>query len=123
MTPPSPRSSKPVQGEIWLVRFDSSTGAELGKTRPAVVLNLPAIGRLPLRLVVPVTEWKPPYAAAPWLVYLKPVKGNGLSKESAADAFQVKSLSTDRFESRLGVVTADQLEQISAAIALCVGAA
>jgi mRNA interferase MazF len=97
-------------------------GAEIAKVRPAVVVNLTAVGKLPLRIVVPVTEWKPAYALAPWLVYLKPTKGNGLSKESAADAFQVKSVSLERFISRAGVVTANELEQISAAIALCVGA-
>ena len=104
------------------MRFDPVTGAEIAKTRPAVVLNLPAVGKLPLRIVVPITEWKPAYAVAPWLVYLKPTKANGLSKDSAGDAFQVKSVSVDRFISRAGAVTADQLEQISAAVALCVGA-
>lgn len=122
MTLPSPKTNVPVRGEIWMVRFDPVTGAEMGKTRPAVVINLPAVGKLPLRIVVPITEWKPAYAVAPWLVYLKPAKTNGLSKDSAADAFQVKSVSIDRFVSKAGGVTADQLEQISAAVALCVGA-
>ena len=58
----------------------------------------------------------------PWLVNLKPTKGNGLSKESAADCFQVKSVSLKRFVSKLGEVRADDIEEISAAIALCVGA-
>jgi mRNA-degrading endonuclease toxin of MazEF toxin-antitoxin module len=35
----------------------------------------------------------------------------------------VKSLSLERFRTRLGVVTADEVEQIAAAVALCVGAA
>lgn len=122
MTSPSPKTNVPTRGEIWMVRFDPVTGAEIAKTRPAVVVNLPAVGKLPLRIVVPITEWKPAYAATPWLIYLKPSKANGLSKDSAADAFQVKSVSIQRFVSKAGIVTADQIEQISAAIALCVGA-
>jgi mRNA interferase MazF len=55
-------------------------------------------------------------------VYLKSSQRNGLKKESAADCFQVKSLSLERFESLMGVLTADEIEQISAAVALCVGA-
>lgn len=32
-------SSEPSRGEIWLVRFEPSQGAEIDKTRPAVVVN------------------------------------------------------------------------------------
>src|SRR5208337_3708779 len=39
--------STPKRGEVWLVRFDPSAGAEIRKVRPAVVVNLDAIGRLP----------------------------------------------------------------------------
>jgi mRNA interferase MazF len=94
----------------------------MGKTRPAVVVNPPSVGRLPLRIVVPVTEWSAKYATVPWLVYLKPTNRNGLSKESAADCFQVKSVSVERFADKLGDVRANDIEEISAAIALCVGA-
>ena len=122
MTHPSSTISRPLRGEIWMVRFNPVTGAEIAKTRPAIVVNLAAIGKLPLRIVVPATEWKPTYAGVPWLVYLKPSKSNGLTKDSAADAFQVKSVSIQRFANKIGTVTADELEQISAAIALYVGA-
>ena len=104
-----------------MVDFDPPTGAEIGKTRPAVVISDDAIGRLPLRIVVPITEWDPRYASYPWLIHLRASKGNGLSKESAADAFQVKSVSEARLDKRLGVLTADEVEEFAAAIALCVG--
>jgi len=51
----------PKRGEIWLVDFDPSIGAEIRKVRPAVVVSLDTIGRLPLRMVVPITDWKPLY--------------------------------------------------------------
>lgn len=112
----------PIRGEIWLLRFDPAQQAEIGKTRPAVVVNPSSIGRLPLRIVVPVTEWNPKYAAVPWLVFLRPDRRNGLAKDSAADCFQVKSVSLGRFVKRLGALGADDVEEIGAAIALCVGA-
>ena len=37
----------PKRGEVWLVRFDPSAGAEIRKVRPAVVVNLDAIGAPP----------------------------------------------------------------------------
>ncbi len=42
----------PKRGEVWLVRFDPSAGAEIRKLRLAVGVNLDAIGRLPLRISV-----------------------------------------------------------------------
>ena len=115
-------TTEPARGEVWSIRFDPATGAEMGKIRPAVVVSLPSIGRLPLRIVVPLTAWEPHYASVPWLVYLKPAKQNGLSKKSAADCFQVKSVSLKRFIAKLGDLRAEDIEEISAAIALCVGA-
>jgi len=112
----------PTRGEVWWVHFDPSTGAEIQKTRTAVVMSVPGLGRLPLRIVVPITEWQARYASYPWMVNLPVSTRNGLSKESADDAFQVKSVSEGRFGSRIGSLTDAQLEEIAAAIALCVGA-
>ena len=114
-------TTKPRRGEVWLVNFDPSVGAEMQKRRPAVVMNVDSVGRLPLRIVVPVTDWKERYASFPWFVNLPPSSSNGLTKESGADAFQVKSLAETRLVQRLGVLTDAQLDAIAAAIALCVG--
>ena len=111
----------PVRGEVWLVDFDPAVGAEIRKARPAVVVNVDAIGRLPLRIVVPLTDWKPHYLHLPWFVEIPASSTNGLSKDSGADAFQVKSLSEHRFVRYLGDVTLPQLDEIVAAIGLCVG--
>lgn len=112
----------PSRGEVWLIDFDPAVGSEIRKIRPAVVVSLDAVGRLPLRLVVPVTDWKPQYASYPWFTELPADAANGLTKDSGADAFQTKSVALDRFVRPLGVVTAAQLDAIAAAIALCVGA-
>ena len=56
------KAPPPLRGEIWLVQFDPSVGAEIRKLRPAVVISLDAIGRLPLRIVVPLTDWQDPFA-------------------------------------------------------------
>ena len=112
---------RPSRGEVWMVRFNPQVGAEIEKLRPAVVISIDAVGRLPLRIVVPVTDWKPNYEMSPWLIHLKHAQTNGLSKESAADAFQVKSVSLQRFDRCIGRVSADQLDEIAQAVALCIG--
>ncbi len=111
-----------VRGEVWRIRFDPAEGDEIKKVRMAVVVSENAIGRLRLKIVVPITEWKPRYASFPWFVFLAPTPINGLTKDSGADAFQVKSVSETRFLDCLGEVTASELDNIANAIAICVGA-
>lgn len=109
------------RGDIWMIRFDPSEGDEIQKIRPAVVMTASGAGKMRLQIVVPITNWQPQFSRYFWMVQLTPDAQNGLSKDSAADAFQVKSLSVNRFQRKLGSVTTDQLDEISAAIALCVG--
>jgi hypothetical protein len=65
--------------------------------------------------------WKSDFGNLSWFVFLPAASENGLSKDSGADAFQVKSVSVTRFAPNLGEVTDAQIDEIAAAIALCVG--
>ena len=109
------------RGEIWLVWFDPSEGDEIRKVRPAVVMTAVSAGRIALHIVVPLTGWQPQFSNYSFVVPLIPSARNGLTKDSAAIAFQVKSVAVSRFQTRLGVITADEIDEIAAAIALCVG--
>ncbi|MFZ1401087.1 MAG: type II toxin-antitoxin system PemK/MazF family toxin [Candidatus Promineifilaceae bacterium] len=106
------------RGEIWLINLDPTIGAEIRKSRPAIIVNDDAVGILPLKVVVPITDWKERYAVAPWMSKLNPDAENGLSKPSAADAFQVRSLSQERFVRRLGKLSPENLQTISQALAV-----
>ena len=55
------------QGEIWLIDLDPTKGAELQKIRPAIIVNNNVMGKLPLKIVVPITDWKDRYNIAPWM--------------------------------------------------------
>ena len=46
----------PKVGEIWLVNLDPTVGAEIQKTRSAIVISFDYVGKLPLKLVVPITD-------------------------------------------------------------------
>ena len=104
------------QGEIWLVSLDPSVGAEIKKTRPAVIVNDNTLGRLPLKIIVPITDWKDRYSIAPWMVKIVPDKKNGLSKESSADCFQIRSVAEERCVKKLGLVDLDIMDKIRKAI-------
>jgi len=84
-------------------------------------VSVAAVGRLPLRIVTPITEWKPAYARVPWFVYLDASAGHGLDKDSGADAFQVKTVALSRFTHRIGALSTQELRRLVAAIALCIG--
>ena len=112
----------PVKGEIWNVKFDPATGAEINKIRPAIVMNIAKAGRLPLRMVVPITSGNAGFRNLFWMVEIEADSSNGLSHDSFADAFQFKSVSVDRFHSQLGEIRSqDLLHEIASAIALCIG--
>jgi len=96
-------------------------GDEIQKTRNAVVISVDSVGRLALRTVVPITGWDSKYSQWPWMVPLTPTGQNGLTKISAADAFQVKSVSVERFQNRLGVLRSYKVKEVAAAVALCAG--
>jgi mRNA interferase MazF len=118
---PSTPTIIPQRGEIWWVDFDPTTGEEIKKTRPAVVITAPGMGRNQLKVIVPIIGWKPNYTKYLWMFKLAPSKSNGLTKESSADASQVKSVSIKRFGGKVGNVTADELDDILAAVALVIG--
>ncbi len=111
---------KPTRGEIWWVDLDPTRGSETSKTRPAVVVNTDAVSELPVRLVVPLTEWKDKHTEWIWRLPVVPSQTNGLTKKFAADALQIRCVSTERFKERMGRLEADFLAELSAAVALIV---
>jgi len=106
------------RGEVWLINLDPTVGAEIKKTRPAVIVNDDAVGILPLKVIVPITEWKDRYAVAPWMVRLEPDAESSLDKPSAADAFQVRSVAQERFVRRLGKLSEAAMREITGALAV-----
>jgi mRNA interferase MazF len=60
------------QSEIWLIDLDPTKGAEIQKKRPAIIVNDDRLGKLPLKIIVPVTDWKDRYDIAPWMVKIEP---------------------------------------------------
>jgi mRNA interferase MazF len=105
------------RGEIWRINLDPTVGAEIQKTRPAIIIiNDDNLGILPLRVIIPLTDWKDRYAAAPWMVQVRGDETNNLSKDSAADCFQVRSVSINRFIKKIGKVDSVIIANIEIAL-------
>ncbi len=104
------------QSEIWLINLDPTIGAEIKKIRPAIIVNDDALGKLPLRIIIPLTDWKDRYQVANWMVKISTNSKNNLSKDSSADCFQIRSVSEDRFVRKIGEINNEILEEIKDAL-------
>ncbi len=97
-------------GEVWLVDFSPKVGQEIDKIRPAIIINHDSMGALELKVVVPITDatrW-----VREWHVSLYATLANGLSKESIADCFQVKSISKKRFVKQMGKLSKQEMDEV-----------
>lgn len=116
-------STNPVllaRGEIWLVNLDPTVGSEIKKTRPAVIVSSDALGKLPIKLIAPVTEWKDHFKGSIWHVRIDPDPRNGLSKNSSIDVLQLRGVDTSRFIKKIGSIPSPVIEEVVAAIAAVV---
>ncbi len=74
-----------------------------------------------MQIIAPITTWKEAYEQRPQLIELQPTSENGLANRSVAAADQVRAIDITRCESKAGSITADELDEIVAAVALCIG--
>nr|WP_287685141.1 MULTISPECIES: type II toxin-antitoxin system PemK/MazF family toxin [unclassified Microcystis] len=71
----------PKRGEIWLVNFE-----------PTVVISSDSVGKLPIKLIAPITDWKTYFSANFWHLKIEPNSINGLNKASAIDTLQLRGV-------------------------------
>ncbi len=71
--------------------------------------------------MVPLTGRKDKHARYPWCVVIAPDGKNGLDKQSAADAAQIRAVSVERCVRKLGIVSPDDILSVEAAMALSLG--
>ena len=94
-------------GEIWDVNFSPQIGK---KVIPVIIINHDSIGSLKPKVVIPITDGLK--SVKEWHVELVPNSKNGLAKPSVADCFQIKSLSKDRFITKRGDLSVDEMDSV-----------
>ncbi len=103
------------RGELWQMALDPAVN-EPGRLRLVVILSSDAMAVLPLRVVVPLVEWRESFSSAPWMVRIPPVLNSGLNTAMAADALQVRSVSTARLQTCLGSLPGRVTDEVAAAL-------
>ncbi|MBE0417589.1 MAG: type II toxin-antitoxin system PemK/MazF family toxin [Coriobacteriia bacterium] len=111
---------RPRRGEVWLADLEPVRGQEMNKVRPVVILSSDEISTLRVKLAAPVTAMTSSKAGKVWLVHVRPTTTNGLAKDSCVDAMQVRGVSDERLSRRLGRLSARDLQEVVAAVALVI---
>jgi mRNA interferase MazF len=112
------------RGEIVAVSLDPVRGAEASKTRPAVIVSNDAANATAARLgrgvitVVPVTSNVA--RVYPFQVRL-PAGQTGLSRDSKAQAEQVRSVAIERIGKRVGRLPARVMAELDDALRVHLG--
>jgi mRNA interferase MazF len=112
------------RGEIRLVEFEPTGGAEANKTRPALIVSNDGANAIADRLgrgvvtVLPLTSNTERIYT--FQVFL-PADGSGLPRDSKVQAEQVRSVAVERVGRRLGAVPPGLMAEVDAALRLHLG--
>lgn len=112
--------ASPKRGDIYLVNFDPTVGAEIRKTRPALVIQNDMGNKYsPITIVAAITSRfeEPPY---PTDVIVEPEE-SGLSLRSAVVLNQIRSIDRQRLVKRLGHAGSKTMDRVDQAIQISLG--
>jgi len=116
----APRVAYPRRGEVYFVSFDPTVGAEIRKTRPALILQNDIGNRhSPITIVAAITSQfdEPLY---PTQVLVKAGEA-GLPKDSVVLCNQIRSIDKRRLVQRIGMLRGDTLQRVERALLLSLG--
>ena len=113
------RVTHPRRGEVWLVNFDPTVGAEIQKTRPALIIQNDVGNRVsPITIVAAITSTlKRVY---PFQVRV-PAGEGGLDVDSVVTLNHIRSIDRQRLVRRLGALSKELLEAVDEAILVSLG--
>jgi mRNA interferase MazF len=102
------------RGDVVRVNLDPVVGSEVGKTRPAIILQNELANRTsPTVTVIPLSSNVD--RVFPFQVLI-PVGEGGLDRDSKALCEQIRTLSKKRLLERLGCLSPERMEEIRTAL-------
>lgn len=110
----------PKRGEIYLVSFDPTIGAEIQKTRPALVLQNDVANEYSRITIVAAITSKFDDTLYPTEVLIQPPEG-GMTIDSVVLLNQIRSIDKQRLVRRLGELTSETMEHVNEAIQVSLG--
>jgi len=105
------------RGDVYEVNLDPVIGAEIGKTRPAVIIqNDTGNVHSAITIIAPISSVKSGFRMYPIMVLLHKGEG-GLSEESFVHCGQIRSLDkTQRLVNKLGKLSKLKMREVDEAL-------
>lgn len=98
------------QCEIWLADLNHVRGSEQKGFRPVIILSGNLLNSMmPVVITCPLTTKIKNYKGN---VVVTPSETNGLSEQSEAVIFQIRSVSKERLVKKIGKITQQQLQEL-----------
>jgi mRNA interferase MazF len=111
----------PKRGEIYLVNFDPTIGAEIKKTRPALILQNNIANRYsPVTIVAAITS-KNTEDLYPTEVLLSGGGLRGLEVESKILLNQLRTIDKSRLIKHLGRISGSEFQKLNTALEISLG--
>lgn len=104
-----------LRGQIWLVNLDPTVGAEIKKTRPAVIVSNNLNNKYAATItVLPITD-----RGEKIYSFEVPLKqGSGLTKESKIKCQQIRTIDKSRLIKLLGKIESSDVTKMNEAISI-----
>ena len=103
----------PKRGSVYLVNFDLTIGAEIKKTRPAVIISNDVANQYsPIVIVAAITSRAGPKFDE---VLMKPPEG-GLTRSSVIQPNQIRSIDKRRLVKKLGDLSKKTINDLDTAL-------
>ena len=114
------RLTFPKRGDVWLVSFDPAQGAEIRKTRPALILQNDIGNRSsPVTIVAAISSNVPDHPF-PVQTTVKPPDG-GLNLPSVVNLNHLRTIDKVRLIKRLGHLEPGTMKRVDLALTMSLG--
>lgn len=117
-----PKVAYPRRGEVYLVSFDPTIGAEIKKTRPALIVQNDIANRhSPITIVAAITsQFEEPLYPTEVLVM---APEGGLEVDGVVLLNQIRSVDKRRLVRRLGALRPEKMREVERALLISLGMA
>lgn len=112
--------SRPKRGEVYVVNFDPAVGAEIRKTRPALIIQNNIGNRYSSTTIVAAITSKFDEHLYPTEVLVMPPEG-GLEVPSVVALNQIRAIDLQRLVAPLGTFKPETMERVDRALKISVG--
>jgi mRNA interferase MazF len=106
-----------LRGDVYLVNLDPIIGKEIGKARPAVIIQNDIGNKFsPVTIIAPISSVKEITKPLPIMIFLEKGEG-GLNENSYVDCGQIRTLDKDkRLITKFGSLSKSKMSEIDKAL-------